>query len=161
MAKGFQFELQSVLEHRERLERLQQGEVARIEAERLAVEDRIRAIQEEMNLGRRELRDSLSGGAGGSSGGAVGITQVRLAAGASLHNLVRLQRAAIELAGVHQRLGKARRQLLKLAVDRKAVELLRARRHAEYVRRMARAEQNELDDLVVMRSPAQAWGAEA
>lgn len=94
------------------------------------------------------------------------MDEVRLAAGASLHGLVRLQRAAIELAGAHQKLGKARHVLLRAAVDRKAVELLRTRERAEHLRRMARRESDELDDLTVMRArqrtdPAEAVGGDA
>lgn len=157
MAQGFQFELQIVLEHRERLERARQGEVAAIEAQRLALESRIRAIQGQMAAGRRELRMQLSGespaAAGGGGGeGALAIGAVRLAANASLHDMVRLQRAAIELAGVHQKLAKARQTLLKASIDRKAVQTLRTRRYNDYRKRLARHEADELDDLMVMRA---------
>lgn len=143
MPKGFQFELQVVLEHRERLERARQGDVARVEAERLAIEARITGIQAAMSAGRKEVRDALAG--------SVHIGAARLAANASLHDLVKLQRAAIELAGVHQRLGAARRALLKASVDRKAVDTLRAKRLAEYRRALEKREVAELDDLMVMR----------
>ncbi|MGD9689589.1 MAG: flagellar FliJ family protein [Phycisphaerales bacterium] len=166
MARGFEFELQAVLEHRERLERARQGEVARIEGERMAIEGRIRGIQQAMSDGRRHLRDALQGGGvGAGEPGAEGrsrpvrIDAARIAANSSLHDVVRLQRAAIELAGVHQRLAGARQRLLAATVSRKAVETLRTRRYTEWKRRMNRLEESELDDLAVMRAGRKAEAA--
>ncbi len=78
------------------------------------------------------------------------IGAARLAANSSLHEMVRLQRTAIELAGVHQKIGAARKHLLKATIERKAVERLKERRYEEYRRRQARLEAEELDDLAVM-----------
>jgi flagellar export protein FliJ len=146
---AFEFELQTVLEHRERLERARQAEVAAIEAQRMAVESDVRAIQDQMAAGRRELRTQLSGQGPGQASVAIGA--VRLAANSSLHDLIRLQRAAIELAGVHQKLSRARQALLKASIQRKAVQTLRDRRYNDYRKRLARREADELDDLMVMR----------
>ena len=153
MGRRFVFELESVLKQRRRAERTRQQHVAGIETQRLALEERLRQIQRRMAEGKRELRDVLAGRPREEATCAsVPIDSVRLAANASLHAVVLLQRGAIELAGVHQRLSAARRVLLQAAVARKAVETLRARRYAEWRRTEQRRETNELDDLVVMRA---------
>ena len=82
------------------------------------------------------------------------LVGVRLAANASLHGVVELQRAAIELAGLGQRLSRARAELMKATVARKAVELLKKRRYEAWKRERDRRENAELDDLVVMRHGA-------
>lgn len=147
MSGRFHFELEPVLEQRARVERLRQQRVATLEAQRLGVEDRIRGVQASLSRDRQALRDLLRPGAGKGEA----LTPVRLAARGSLLALQQLQAAAIELAGVHQQLHSARKQLLDAAVARKAVEMLKAKRRAAWVRERNRLETLELDDLTVMR----------
>lgn len=153
MAK-FVFELESVLEQREREERVRMKAVGELEAQRLAVEARAGEIQAGLRAGREEWRAALSGGGDGAGAASLQLVGVRLAANASLHGVVELQRAAIDLAGLGERLKRARAELLRATVARKAVELLKRRRYEAWKRERDRRENAELDDLVVMRHGA-------
>lgn len=145
MAGKFRFRLQVVLEQRERLEREKQIVVARLERERLEGETRLRELQRAIAESGAEMRTRLGGGAG--AGGTVAIQHVRLQAGASLHLATRARLSALELAGVYQRLERARAELLAAARARRAVELLKERRHAEWKQDMNRAEGLLVDEV--------------
>lgn len=141
----FVFELEAVLEQRGREEKQRQRAVAELERQRLTVEGRVEQIRSRLSEGRESMRRSLG------AGGAVPMEAVRLQSTSSLHDLIALQRAALELAGVHQRLGAARARLMEATVARKAVEALRTRRYEAWRRERARIENNAMDDLAVMR----------
>lgn len=142
----FIFDLEPVLEQRRREERDRQVALAAIERERLAIESEIRSYEEASRRERLELRERLAEGSSRAFAG------VRIQAAASVH-LVRLaQRAAIRLAGVHQRLEKARAELLEAATRRKAVERLREKRLEAWKAEQNRREIAEVDDLCVMRA---------
>ena len=72
MARGFRFQLQPVLEQRERQEREQQRRVALIEGERVALENRLREIQGQIEAAKGELRGRL-----GRDGTTVVVRDVR------------------------------------------------------------------------------------
>lgn len=150
MGRRFVFELQAVLDQRERVEDEHRRRVAGIERERVAVEDRLRALQHQILGAKQALRDRLTSTDGGSA--SVPVSEVRLQATASSQLLLRAQQAVLELAGIHRRLETARRELAAAAAARKAVELLRTRRFEEWKRALAKAEQAELDELAVMRA---------
>lgn len=147
MARRFVFKLQPVLEQRKRVEQEHQLRVAELERERLGVEDRLREVQAGIIAGRQTLRDEL----GGTGGGSVVLDSVRLQASSSLHLLARAQQIALELAGVHKRLGAERERLIRATSDRKAVELLRQKRYDEFVQEQKKKEQTEMDEMTVMR----------
>ena len=146
MPRRFQFRLQPVLEQRERIEQEQQRRVAEIESERLRHEQTLRTIQAELAQARDGLRARLQ-----QPGAEAGFASVRWQANASLHTTIRAQRAAIELAGTLRRLESARAELLKATADRKAVQMLKDKRYAEFQTEMRRRESGELDELMVMR----------
>lgn len=142
MAAKFTFRLQPVLDQRERIEQAKQLVVAELERQRLAIEDRLRHLQGEMDRARADLRTRL----GGASTGTVVVPDVRLQAGASMHMAAQARLAALELAGVYRRLERARQDLLKAATDRRAVELLREKRHEEWRMERERAETKAVDE---------------
>jgi flagellar FliJ protein len=148
MPRRFVFRLQPVLEQRERIEERAQLRLAEIERQRLAIEQRLKAIQAELLDTRRLLRGGLHGGEGQAP---TGMNDVRLAANHSLHLAVQAQRTVMELAGVHKRLEAARLELLKATADRKAVQLLKDRALEEFRREQFKRELTELDEIVVMR----------
>ncbi len=141
----FIFKLETVLEQRTREERARQQAVALLEAQRLAIEARVGEVQTRIGVGRSELRTALAASS-------IGVPAVRLSAHASLHSMVLLQRAAIELAGLHQKIKAARTHLLTATTARKAVETLKARRFAEWQNEQKRLEERAADDMNVMRS---------
>lgn len=144
---AFRFNLQAVLDQRERTERDRRLVVAALERERIELESSIASSQRAISATKEDLREAL----GGSAGGPINPRSVRLQAGASLHLQARTQRLALRLAGVYQRLEAARIELREASASRKAVELLRERRRDEWRTRLRRAENAELDEIVTMR----------
>lgn len=137
----FRFELQNVLDQRLREERARQRVVAELERERVLLESEIRACREMALRESLDLRERLTPGV------AVDIDAVRVQANASLGVLARAQAAVVRLSGVHQRLDRARLELLEAATARRAVELLRDRRIEQWKRDELRREQLVLDDI--------------
>ena len=72
---------------------------------------------------------------------------LRLAANASLHVVRKAQQIVLQLAGVHRRLDLARAQLIEAAKRRRAMELLRDRRFAQFKAAENKAETAALDEL--------------
>lgn len=137
----FRFELQSVLDQRLRAERARQRVVAELERERVGLEGEIRACRALALSESNDLRARLVPGV------AVDLDAVRVQANASLGVLARAQATAVRLAGVLQRLDRARLELLEATTERRAVELLRDRRLEQWKRDELRREQLVLDDL--------------
>lgn len=148
MAK-FRFNLQTLLEQRVREEEAKQRDLAAIERERLDIERQILDAQRAIADQKQDLRSALSPGQGGA---AVDLRSVRLQSHASLHSLGSLQRLAVRLAGVHQRIERARTELLRATADRKAVELLRERRYEAWLREENKKEASAVDDMVNARA---------
>lgn len=151
MPRRFTFRLQPVLEMRERAERGQQLRVAALERERLEVEGRLGACQDRIIEARDDLRQHMRGERVEGAGGAVSIVAVRMQSQASLHMVALARRMVLELAGVHERLKSGRAELATAQAARKAVSLLRERQLTEWTKALAKAEAQELDELVVMR----------
>lgn len=145
MAK-FRFNLETLLEQRRRVEDAKRAEVAQVERERLALEDEIRAAQRALAEQKADLRAALAPGAG-----AVDVAGVRLQSHSSLHSAAAIQRLAVRLGGVLQKLERARASLLRATADRKAVELLRQRRFEEWRREENKKEAAAVDDMVNAR----------
>ncbi|MCE7972940.1 MAG: flagellar export protein FliJ [Leptolyngbya sp. PLA1] len=145
----FRFQFEAVLRHRRDEERREQMIVAELESKRHGLEATIRQHQRGIVSARGDLRDRLTPGA------SVDLRSVRLQASASLHLVVLAQRAVLELAGVHQRLDRARLSLLRASVRRKAVELLKERKLQEWQQDQRRREDRALDELAVMRAAAE------
>ncbi|MCC6283955.1 MAG: flagellar export protein FliJ [Phycisphaerales bacterium] len=145
----FRFTLEPVLEMRRREEREHQRRVAELERQRLDIEAQVERHESMLSAERGDLRDRLAPGAG-SSGTA--FAAVRAQAAASVDAVRRLRRLALDLSGVMERLARARSELAHAAARRKAVELLRERRFAEWLADGARREQAGQDDLSTMRA---------
>lgn len=137
----FIFRLDPLLRARRAEEQRHQRDVAIIERQRMALEEVIRGHQSAIVSGKSALRDRL--------GGALDTSSLRLEASQTQQHLRDAQRAAVELAGVHQRLGQARNLLLDATRRRKALELLREKRFDEWKRRIDKAETDALDELAV------------
>lgn len=152
----FRFDLQRLLDHRQRVERDKQLAVAALERERIALEDRIREHQRAIGATKADLRSALLGERlrerpGARASGGMDPRSVRMQAGASLHLVVKTQQLVIALAGLHKKINAARLELLQAATQRKAVELLRQRRFERWRMEQARRETAELDDLTAAR----------
>jgi len=142
------FELEAVLRQRRLAEREQQRVVAALERERLAIESEIRACQVRIRSEKQDLAERLDETSAGAS---IDLRGVRFQANASLHLIATAQRAVLRLAGVHERLDRARLELLERAIETKAMESLKARRHEAWLRERERAEAAAQDEMTVMR----------
>lgn len=138
----FVFKLDPLLEARRRAERSAQRRVAEIERERLALEDRIRRMQQAIASGKQAMKGRLTG--------VLHMENLRGHAGSTLRLMRDAQRFVLELAGVHKRLEKARGELREAMRRRRAIELLRERRHEEWRRALDKAESAALDELAVV-----------
>jgi flagellar FliJ protein len=145
----FRFALEPVLEMRRREEREQQRRVAELERQRLDIEARVARHEAMLRSEREDLRDRL---APGSSSSGTAFAAVRAQAAASVDAVRRLRRLAIDLSGVMERLARVRSELAEAASRRRAVELLRERRFAEWLSEQNRREQASQDDLSTMRA---------
>ncbi len=122
--------------------------LAGAERRRLALEAEIEHASERIQASRETLRGALDG--------AIDPASLRLAAqGAMVLERRRLHALAEHAAGEPART-EARRQAAGATSDRKAVELLEARRLAEAARRRERAEQASLDEAAARH--AGGWG---
>ncbi len=149
----FLFNLQPVLDQRARRERDAQIAHARVERERAALEQTLRACQRDISTLRADWRRSLAGRAPTPDAPArLDLREVRLQSASSLRLLSRAQDAAIRLAGVLKRLEASRADLLSATTARKAVESLRDRRYEAWKRALDRKEAAELDDLATTRA---------
>ena len=142
----FVFELEPALELRTRNEQSAMVIVAGIERKRVAIIDEVEAIHRQVNTSRDEARMLAGGGTG-----VVDVRGVRMASTSTLFAQVRLQRCAITLAGVQRQLAVAREALLKAAIARKGVEMLKQRRYQAFLAAEARRETDELDEMSISR----------
>lgn len=155
--RAFVFDLQPVLDQRERVEQEHQRRVALIERERIALEDRLRGLQQRIIGARDDLRCRLAvpqhppDRPAGAPPPAIAIDAARRSASLAMTLVAQAERTVLELAGVHRRLEAARRELAAASAARKAVDLLRTRRWESWKRDLARAEAAEIDELAVMR----------
>lgn len=135
----FVFKLRSLLEIRQNEEDRVSHAVARLARERTRIEERIRRHQTELSEGKSTMRGRLVG--------TVDTDALRLHAHAALGVIREAQVAAIKLAGLTKRLGRARGELMVAQARRRAVELLREHRLEEWRLEQERREVAVLDDL--------------
>ena len=137
----FRFRLEPLLTARRHVEQERQRAVAEQERRRRELEEVLRRQQQFITEGKSALRAGLQG--------TLDLTDMRAHAGATLQLMRRAQRLAIELAGVHTRLEAARVQLIEATRDRRAIELLKERRFAQWKAALEKAEHAAVDELAV------------
>lgn len=136
----FVFKLEAVLTQRCNEERSEQLAVAEIERSRLGLESGIRKIQMGITSERCELRLALQSSR-------VEFSDIRRQAGAETALHRQAQRLVLELAGVHKRLERARKKLVRASARRKAMERLKERRYEVWAEQLKRKEEAALDEL--------------
>jgi flagellar export protein FliJ len=154
MAK-FRFELDAVLKARLAVERQRQLALAKLDQERVRIEDHISLCQRQIRAETQDLRDHLANERADRTEpwqGGVDIRSVKLQANAALHQVAEAQRAVLQLAGVHRRIDVARLELLAATTARKAVEALRDRRLEAWREGQKKAEAAAIDEISVMRA---------
>ena len=140
----FTFKLEPVLKARKREEQERQRAVAGIEAERLRLEQTLRLHQANIAAGKDALRAGLVG--------RLDPGVLRLEAAGTMQVLRKAQQTLIELAGLHKRLEAARAELVEASRRRRAMELLREQRMAQWISDMNRAETKATDELAVIHA---------
>lgn len=151
----FRFQLEAVLKQRRAVELEKQLAVARLEAERIGMEERIRGYQAEIVREKEELREQLDRERADQDTGVgvrVDLRGVRFQMAAGLRLVGKAQHAVIQLAGIHRRLDAARLELLHATTRRKAVETLRERRLEAWKAEQSRAEALSMDEINVIRA---------
>lgn len=142
----FVFELDAVLTQRESEELRAQVRLATVEAERSALERRIRMAHEWGEQERAALKEFL-----GSNARTIDVLAARRQATAIHRASMDARRAVLQLAGVHKRLEAARAELIECTTRRKAVETLRERRYQAFLSEEKRREASALDEMNITR----------
>jgi len=142
----FRFQLEPVLKLREREEDARIRDVARLEHQRIELEGRVRRCQEQIRGAKHSVREGLSG--------SLDLAALRGEAAGTMGAMRSAQGLVLELASVHGKLDGAREALREAARARRAVELLRERRFAEWKRAQTKAEQIVLDEAAPLAMSA-------
>lgn len=143
MAK-FTFRLQTVLEHKQRLEELAQLEHAQAQAAQVREESALqRLLQTERETVSELERQRFTG--------RLDIDSLQLGLGYLDVLKIQLQRQEQVVLRVRKNTDTKRDQLIQRMQERKALERLRERQRTAFVVEQNRIEANELDDLVIMR----------
>jgi len=140
----FRFKLEPLLTARKQDERSAQLAVATLERQRMALEDTLRRHQQNVTVGKQELRDRLVG--------ELDMPVMRDHAVSTVQILRLADRIVLQLAGAYRQIEQARAILIEATKRRRAVELLRERRFAQWRRGLQRAEDAALDELAVQQA---------
>jgi flagellar biosynthesis chaperone FliJ len=141
----FVFTLAPVLRQRLAVERVAMAKVADLERERASAESLLSAAQRGISSARDDLRELL--GASMVSKSPADPRRAGLQARASLALDMNARRLAIALAGIYAKLTRAKQELARACVDRRAVELLRERQLELWKREQAAIENNMIDEV--------------
>ena len=148
MAK-FVFELEAVLRQRHAFERTKQVAVAELDGKRLMLEGMIRDMQEGISHERLGLREQLATAA------VINLAAVKMQTHAAFRLVAKIQQSAIALAGMYEKLAKAREELRAASAAKKAIENLKQSRHDAWKRRLDHIEAAEVDEISIMRAARQ------
>ena len=136
----FVFKLQALLDLRRREEEGCQRALGALNQTRASIEGLLRRHQQQISRNKLEMRDRLVG--------TIDTAELRMQAHAAIGVMREAQSAAIELAGLVRKQELAREELVAARARRRAVEMIRERRLAEWKLEQERREVADLDDLV-------------
>ncbi len=154
MAK-FVFRLDPALRARLAAEKQAMAGLARVERERMEMEEKLRSVHRTIEELRQSQREALGLGVGTGGTGIVQLRGVGQEAASIAKLQVRAQQLAVQLAGVYARVEQARDVLRQAATARRSVELLREARLAEWKQEESAKESAMLDDVSQSRGLAQ------
>lgn len=137
MAKHFRFALQSLLDHRERLEEdaKNQWMLAQVEETKLR--------EAHMEIGREILQNRNTSGSWHAISGEI----LRAQQDYKEHLMHRLEEARLALEAQREVVAQKQGELLLATRDRKAMEILRDKQKEEFRKAQAKAEQKFMDEL--------------
>ncbi len=142
---AFRFRLETLLRIKRRLEEAAQMELSGLSAKKAGLEKKQRELLDELNLLRGQLKEGLKQG--------LNASEYQLCQQALSFKTNELDRLRQDISKIELEIIKARHKLTGIYRERKLAENLRQRQLDEYKRQEARAEQNELDDLMGLRLP--------
>ena len=143
----FVFKLQSLLDLRIREEQSTQREMSLLMREKSEINERLRRHQRAIEDGKQALREDLVG--------MVDVRRLRLQTHAAFGVMRDAQGAAIALAGLARKIENARILHQAARAKRRAVELLKEKKHAEWLREQDRREVALLDERAIAASHVQ------
>jgi flagellar protein FliJ len=135
----FRFQLEALLKLRREQEKRCKEALAALVGERGRMEDELRSQDGHLKQGREALRVGLVG--------AVNVSLVRQQAVSTVQTQRKAHRTVLELAGLQRKIERAAAELAEAAKQRRAVEILRERRYAEWRRLVEKREQAETDEI--------------
>jgi flagellar export protein FliJ len=142
MAK-FQFKLDPVLLQRRAREDICQRELAKALRQRMILQSQLRTMQQTITYSKRDLADGLVG--------RIDMDRVSHFARYSSQVTHRAHAIVSRLGGVEKQINTAREKLAQATRARKALDLLRERRHRQWRQQLDRREAAQLDELAVQR----------
>jgi flagellar FliJ protein len=151
--KKFEFRLESVLRYRAQREK--EKEISLAALRRLVLEDQRKLVEANVVLDAacEELRRQ-------ERSGEIDVAQARQGR-LYLHSLRKKVSGILEgMRRLESDLIVCREETLRAMRERKIIEILKARRRAEHVRKIERAEQAELDDVVGRREAVKRSGTQ-
>jgi flagellar biosynthesis chaperone FliJ len=162
MAK-FVFKLNAVIKQRQAVEKLRQAAVAKLEAQRAELEDRLRGCQRTIDATLGQWRDMLFSASPGAPDSAnepsslqrVDVRGAGMQASASLAAEATARGIVIQLSGVHSHLARARASLALAMRERRAIEMLRDRQYEEWLLDQRRRETAATDEIAARLAFAQ------
>lgn len=141
----FQFQLEGVLEHRERIEKDRQRDLAAAQTEMVRLDGELRAVNRDVQQSTADVRDHHLVGR---------LDMAYLAA--HRRYMLGMQRKVLALAqrisAQQQVLDSARRALAEASKQKRIIEKLRERRLRQWVDALARREAAALDELTTQLS---------
>ena len=139
----FKFRLQTLLDQRKAKEDRILGELGKLRGEEAAEERVLASLRDRLKSACASLERELA-----QSGGAEEINRWDEYAKATRDD-IRVQE--LTLIAVRERVEAKRQELIKAMQERQVLESLRDKQEREYLLSIARAEQNELDDMASLR----------
>ena len=139
------FRLNTVLEHRERLEDEAQMHMARIERRLVGEQEVLRAIEAEFEDVTHTLRNCHQD---------MSHDDLRMSYSRADFLARSIRTHEVTIMNVKMELEAARQELLKAAKDRRVLETLKERRHTAYMAEVVRIEHAHLDDANNRRPPS-------
>ena len=143
----FLFTLETVLHHRERIEQERQRDLALVQSELSRLQSMVRGIEDEMQRSTSDVRDNHLIGR---------LNMAYLAA--HRRYMLGMQRKGMDLVEKittqQQKVTEARAALAEASKQKKILEKLRERQHAQWSADLARAEAGAADELATQMSYA-------
>ncbi|MCE5314763.1 MAG: flagellar export protein FliJ [Armatimonadota bacterium] len=141
--KRFKFRLQTLLDQRKSVEDILLAELAEVRREEAAEVERLDSLYDRLEAALENLETAMS-----KNDPIEEISRLDEYAKATRDD-IKVQQLTLE--AVRERVEAKRLEVVKAMQDRQVLEALRDKQEAEYLAAVAKAEQNELDEMASLR----------